>query len=156
MLASLMVALGSPAPGAELRGTVVAIADGDTLTVLDAAKVQHKIRLEGIDAPEKKQAFGSKSGAALGRKVFQKDVRIEWQKKDRYGRILGHVYLDQRWINQEMVAEGWAWHFKKYSADRELAEAEEKAKLAGSGLWADKAPTPPWDYRAERKPVKNR
>ena len=75
--------------GEELRGKVVKIADGDTISVLDADKVQHKILLEGIDAPEKGQAFDTKSRESLGKKVCQKEVLIVWEKKDRYSRILG-------------------------------------------------------------------
>ncbi|MBI3860930.1 MAG: thermonuclease family protein [Planctomycetia bacterium] len=75
----------------ELTGKVVHIADGDTLTVLDADKVQHKIRLHGIDAPEKGQAFGTKAKEALAGKVHEKTVRIVWKEKDRYGRIVGDV-----------------------------------------------------------------
>jgi len=147
----LVLTAGVWASAAELRGKVVGVADGDTITVLDGDKVQHRVRLEGIDAPEKKQAYGSKSGDALAAKVHKKDVRIEWEKKDRYDRILGHVYLGDRWINKEMVTGGWAWHFKRYSSDKDLAAAEEKARAAGLGLWADKEPVPPWDYRASKQ-----
>lgn len=73
------------------------------------------------------------------------------RKKDRYGRILGHIYLGDRWINKEMVADGWAWHFKRYSSDADLAQAEEKARVARIGLWADKEPLPPWGRGRSRE-----
>src|SRR5258708_5481819 len=86
----------------ELTGKVVHIADGDTLTVLDNDKVQYKIRLHGIDAPEKGQAFGTKAKEALAEKVHEKTVRVVWKEKDQYGRVVGDVYLGDRNINIEM------------------------------------------------------
>ena len=108
----------------ELRGKVVSIADGDTITVLDSAKVQHKIRLQGIDAPEKKQAFGTKSKERMSEKVGGEEVVVQWKEKDRYGRILGEVMVDNRHINLEMVQDGMAWHYTTYSKSKELAKAE--------------------------------
>jgi endonuclease YncB( thermonuclease family) len=130
-----------------ISGQVVSITDGDTLFVLDENKTQHKIRLDGIDTPETGQAFGTKAKQALGDKVFQKSVRVEWKERGRYKRIIGTIYLDDRNINREMVEEGWAWHYKQYSDDDDLAAAEIRAKTAGRGLWADPKPIPPWDYR---------
>jgi micrococcal nuclease len=135
----------------EIRGKVVKIADGDTITVLDADKVQHKIRLEGIDAPESKQAFGTKSKQKMSDFVGEKEVVVTWSKKDRYGRILGDVHLGNRHINLEMVQDGLAWHYKEYSKSRELAEAEDLARTGKKGLWADKVPIPPWEFRKKEK-----
>ncbi len=141
----------------ELRGKVVSIADGDTITVLDADKVQHRIRLEGIDAPEKKQAFGAKSKERMTEKVAGQEVVVQWTKKDQYGRILGDVQLGKRHINLEMVQDGLAWHYKQYSKSKELADAEDAARKAKKGLWADKMPTPPWEFRkAEREAAKSK
>jgi micrococcal nuclease len=135
----------------ELRGKVVSIADGDTITVLDAAKKQHKVRLNGIDAPEKAQAFGAKSKARLGELVAGKDVLVDWKEKDQYGRVLGTVYLESLDVNQKMVRDGFAWFYRKYSKSPELASAEAEAKSAKRGLWADASPTPPWDFRKAAK-----
>ena len=120
--AILLLALTATVHADEIRGKVVSIADGDTITVLDAEKVQHKIRLEGIDAPEKGQAFGTKSKEKLSELVGEKEVAVRWEKKDRYGRILGDVHLGDHHINLEMVHEGLAWHYKQYSKSKELAE----------------------------------
>ena len=93
-----------------LSGQVTAISDGVTLTVLDGTNTSHRIRLQGIDAPEGEQPFSGDSTQALRDKLLGEAVRIEWREKDRYGRTLGHAYVDGRYINLEMVAEGWAWH----------------------------------------------
>jgi micrococcal nuclease len=130
-----------------IEGKVVGISDGDTLTLLNPAKAQYKIRLEGIDAPERRQAYGGQSSRALRERVFQQPVKIEWREKDKYGRTLGHVFLSGRWINHEMLKDGWAWHFKKYNQNAILAAAEIEAREAKRGIWADKDPMPPWEYR---------
>jgi micrococcal nuclease len=108
----------------ELRGKVVSIADGDTITVLDENKKQNKVRLNGIDAPEKKQAFGAKSKVRLGELVAGKDVVVEWKEKDKYGRIVGQVHQGSLDVNLQMVKEGLAWYYKKYSKSAELGRAE--------------------------------
>lgn len=131
----------------EIVGTVVGVTDGDTLTVLDASKTQHKIRLNGIDAPEISQAFGRRGKEALSAKVFQKPVRVHCHDKDKYGRTIGDVFVDDHDVNVEMVEEGWAWHYVKYSTSQALAVAEEQAKTQKLGLWADPNPIAPWDYR---------
>jgi len=138
----------------EIRGKVVSIADGDTITVLDAEKVQHKIRLEGIDSPEKGQAFGTKAKEKMSELVGEKEVVVTWKKKDRYGRILGDVHLGDRLINLEMVQEGLAWHYKQYSKSKELADAEDEARKAKKGLWGDKSPEPPWEFRKRAREKK--
>lgn len=148
---TLLLALATSLHGEEIRGKVVGIADGDTITVLDAGKVQHKIRLEGIDAPEKGQAFGTKSREAMSEKVGGEEVVVRWEKKDRYGRILGDVYLGDRHINLEMVQDGLAWHYKQYSKAKELADAEDEARKAKKGLWVDKQPVPPWEFRKRER-----
>jgi endonuclease YncB( thermonuclease family) len=102
---------------AHLTGKVTAIADGDTITVLDSNRVQHKIRLDGIDAPESGQPFGTQAKKAISDKVFGREVNVVTTGQDRYGRTLGHVYLGNRWINRELVEEGWAWHYVQYSRD---------------------------------------
>jgi endonuclease YncB( thermonuclease family) len=138
-------------PAEEIKGKVVAIADGDTLTVLDDTKTQHKIRLIGIDCPEKKQPFGTKAGEVLGKKVFGKEVVVEWEKKDRYGRTLGKVVIDGRDIGLEMIQEGMAWHYASLFKSDDYAKAQEKAKSDKKGLWKDKKPVPPWEWREEKK-----
>lgn len=136
-----------------LTGRVVGIADGDTLTVLDSANQQHKIRLAGIDAPEKGQPFGNRSKQNLSDLVFDKKVIVESNKQDRYGRTVGKVLINGVDANLEQVQAGLAWWYRDYAkeqlpADRGLYEkAEQLAKAQQAGLWRDASPVAPWDFR---------
>jgi len=153
LVSFLVLAAGSTAASPNtLTGRVVGVADGDTITILDADKAQHKIRLAGIDAPEKRQAYSEKAKKALCSKVFGKQVDVTYSGKDRYGRIVGNVRINGRWINKELVAEGWAWYYNKYSSDKVLAAAEVQARKEKLGFWEDSSlPLPPWEYRLKAK-----
>jgi endonuclease YncB( thermonuclease family) len=143
--------------GQVLTGHVVRVADGDTVTILDSTNTQHRIRLQGIDAPESHQAFGTQSKQSLSQMVFDKDVSVEYQKTDRYGRIVGKILLDGRDIDLEQVKAGMAWHYKDYEdeqtrEDRDLyAQAEGEARRARRGLWADANPIEPSEYRRDER-----
>lgn len=136
-----------------ISGKVVKIADGDTLTILDAQKIQHRIRLQGIDAPEHRQDFGEVSREHLSDLVFGKYVKIDYEKVDQYGRLVGKVWIDGSDECLEQLRAGLAWHYKEYEReqppdDRQLyASAEQDARLQKRGLWRDPNPTPPWEYR---------
>lgn len=151
LVATLLAANSAPAD--TLSGRVVAIADGDTVTVLNASNTQFKIRLMGIDAPEKKQAFGNRSKQSLSSLVFNKQVTVEYNKKDRYGRTVGKIIVDGIDANLEQVKVGLAWHYKQYQREQSeedrlaYSEAEDKARNARRGLWQEIEPTPPWEYR---------
>lgn len=166
-LVVLLLQVVSIAHSETLHGRVVAIADGDTVTVLDATNTQHKIRLAGIDAPEKMQSFGIRSKQNLSHLVYGKPVSVEYKKLDRYGRIVGKVMVASPDICPEARADcpktldpglaqitvGLAWHYKQYSKeqseeDRErYAFAEDEARAKRAGLWQEKNPVPPWDWR---------
>ena len=136
-----------------IEGKVINVHDGDTITVLDQDKKKTHIRLQGIDAPELKQEFGSVSQQNLSRMVLGKQVTIVWTKVDKYRRTVGTIMLDGRDINIEQVKAGLAWHFKKYEDEqkpedrRAYAAAEQEARAAKLGLWKDPNPTPPGDWR---------
>ena len=136
-----------------MEGLVVGVADGDTITVLDPQKNTYKIRLQGIDAPEKKQAFGEKSKQSLHDLVHGKQVHIEYDKEDKYGRTVGKVTLGDLDVCLQQLVLGMAWHYKKYqneqsATDRAVySETESKSKSLRLGLWADDAPMPPWEFR---------
>lgn len=156
--ALLLAAFALPAAATlTLEGRVVGVTDGDTVTLLDAGQRQHKIRLAGIDAPEKGQAFGHRSKQALSDLVFGQDVVVAYSKKDRYGRIVGKIEAGGRDVNLELVREGAAWVYREYL--RELPEpdrqryldAEELARSDAAGLWRDADPAPPWAWRKARR-----
>lgn len=136
-----------------IEGLVIGVSDGDTITVLDQQKNSYKIRLQGIDAPEKKQAFGEKSKQSLQDLVHSKQVRIEYDKEDKYGRIVGKVTVDDVDVCLQQLVLGMAWHYKKYQneqsvSDRALySETELKSKSLKLGLWTDDTPMPPWEFR---------
>lgn len=138
---------------ATLVGHVVGVTDGDTITVLDATKTQYKIRLAGIDAPEKKQPFGSVSKKSLSDLVFDKVVSIQYDKEDRYGRIVGKVLVNGKDVNLEQVKRGLAWWYKKYQKEQsqqdrlDYLHAQETAEASGVGLWVDSDAVAPWDFR---------
>lgn len=124
------------------------ITDGDTITVLTAAKESVKVRLYGIDTPEPRQAFGNRAKQELSDLVFGRVVIVEVKQKDRYGRTIGLLTVNGVPVNQEMVRRGFAWSYRDYAKkDVELAKAEADAKNAKRGLWADKTPLPPWEFR---------
>lgn len=137
----------------DFEGKVVGITDGDTITVLVGTDPV-KVRLNGIDAPEKKQPFGTQSRAKLGELAFGKTVTVHSAGKDRYGRTLGTVLADGQSVNLKMVETGLAWHYAQYSKDAALADAEKAARAARRGLWADPKPVAPWEFRKAKTPAK--
>ena len=152
LVVSLLFALVD-AKAEVLIGKVVGITDGDTITVLDANKTEHKVRLMGIDAPEKSQDFGSASKQALSNYIYQREVTVEYKKLDKYKRIVGKVTLDGQDICLQMIVDGMAWHYTEYEkeqskADRELyRHAEAKAREVNLGLWVEKQAVSPWIFR---------
>ncbi len=152
MLCCLMLpATAAAAEPPPFTGKVVSVHDGDTLTVLDAANVQHKVRLHGIDAPERKQAFGTVARERLAGLTAGKSVTVLPHDRDKYGRTVAGIEVEGQDVNRQMVAEGLAWHYVRYSRDPGLAAAEREARAAGRGLWRDREPVPPWEWRASEK-----
>ena len=152
-LVALLFLSSAAAQAALLEGRVVGVADGDTITILDNTNTQFKIRLAGIDAPEKKQPFGNVSKKSLSDLVYGKQVTIDWNKQDRYGRMVGKVLIDGVDANLEQVKRGFAWFYKKYQNEQPLQDrldylhAQEAAESSKVGLWIDKEPIAPWDFR---------
>jgi micrococcal nuclease len=133
-----------------LKGKVVRISDGDTIGIL-IGKETVKVRLEGIDAPESNQAFGTKAKNALNELVAGKEVVVKKTGEDRYKRTLGTVYVGETDVNAKLIHDGWAWHYKQYSKDKALAKLETEAKEAKRGLWADPNALEPWEFRKRSK-----
>ena len=163
-LALLFVAFS--ASPATLTGHVVGVHDGDTITVLDATKTQHKIRLAGIDAPELKQAFGTRSRQNLSNMVYDKDARLECHKTDRYKRKVCKVWVQPSECTtcgktldtgHAQIIAGLAWWYRAYAREQSAEDqgryesAEDEARLRRWGLWRDTEPVPPWEWRKLRR-----
>lgn len=156
-LLGLLLLTSTAAQAATLSGRVVGVADGDTITVLDSQERTYKIRLSGIDAPEKAQAFGQVSKQSLSDLVYGKHVTVVWDKEDRYKRIVGKVLLAGADANLKQVARGLAWHYKKYANEqtpedaKNYADTENAARVQRLGLWSDAHASPPWDWRKKKR-----
>jgi endonuclease YncB( thermonuclease family) len=157
LIALIWLCIAMSLNAATLQGKVVSVADGDTITVLDSQKTQHKIRLQGIDAPERAQAFGNKSKQSLHEMVHGKQVTVDYQKKDKYGRVVGKILLNNTDVCLEQLKRGMAWHYKQYANEQPKEDqetyslAEQQAKTEFKGLWKDKQPVPPWEFRKQNK-----
>lgn len=139
-------------------GKVTSVLDGDTIEVLKDGKAI-RIRLNGIDSPEKSQAYGMKAKEFTSDMLFGKTVRVFGKENDRYGRLIADIYIDAAntsgeygaWYNKVIVVSGYAWHYKAYSKDAELDAAEQTARRMKMGLWQLASPVAPWDYRKNVK-----
>ncbi len=149
----------APVTAATLAGRVVRILDGDTVEVLDNTQHTVRVRLGGIDAPEKSQAFGTQAKQRLADLAGGETVSVAWDKRDRHGRIVGKLTRDGRDLGLQLVREGYAWWYRAFAdeqsaGDRVLYDAaEQSARVARRGLWADANPMAPWDYRHQPAPT---
>jgi len=145
-LALLLVVAGVPVSAETLIGRVVSVQDGDTLTLRVAGR-RVKVRLAGIDAPERDQPFGDKSRRSLSQMTLNRTVNVPVQKIDDYGRTIGAVTVTGSNVEAEQVRRGLAWVYRQYTHDAQLLALEAEARAVRRGLWADANPTPPWDWR---------
>lgn len=136
-----------------ITGKVVKVSDGDTITILTEKNEQIRIRFSGVDCPEKSQAFGQKAKEFTAKFCAGKQVEIISQSKDRYGRVLGVVMVDGVNVNKELLKEGLAWHYKQYDKSKEFASLESQARRKKIGLWAEKNPIAPWEFRKIKKRI---
>ena len=145
----------------QLQGKVIKVTDGDTVNVLTGDNETHKIRLSGIDAPEKKQAFGNISKQALAELINGKIVTVDYNKLDRYQRAVGKIMFNGQDVNLRQIKLGLAWHYKKYEKEQDVedrsiyANAEYLAQRDKVGLWFDTNPIAPWDYRKQKRESAN-
>jgi endonuclease YncB( thermonuclease family) len=158
-LALMLYALASVASATELHGRVIAVADGDTLTMLVGQR-QHRIRLDGIDAPERTQPYSNLSRQSLSELAHHRRATAQCHKTDKYGRPVCKVLISGVDVNLEQIRRGLAWHFKHYESEQapkdraSYAEAEQDARASRRGLWASTQPlVPPWEFRAEKRGV---
>lgn len=148
----IIVAWASLSLAGMIEGKVVAVHDGDTVRVLDAKKVQHKIRLEGIDAPELKQPYGMDSKKNLSDKVFGKMVKVRVTTYDKYRREVGWIYLDGENVNKYQIKQGYAWWYQQYADERlDLGSLEMWARWRKRGMWKSNNNEPPWEWRHKKR-----
>ena len=168
---ALALTLSPGAGAAQFYGKVVAVADGDTLTILDTAQRRHRVRLSAIDAPERRQSYGERAKQHLVRLAHGRSVLVDWQKRDRYGRIVGRVLLPEcalahcsyaRDVALEQLRAGLAWHYTRYASEQPPGErlryagTEREARARREGLWAEIDPLPPWLFRRPAGAVSSR
>jgi len=156
MLTIAFVLVHCGASADELRGRVVSVSDGDTITLLDAAKQQHRVRLYGIDAPERGQPFADRSRQHLSKWLHGQEVIVDWHKRDQYGRLVGVVLAFGHDIGLEQVRAGMAWWYRDYAKEQQPESrqsyelAEQEARRMKRGLWSGPEPVPPWEWRRTR------
>ncbi len=127
---------------------VVGIKDGDTVVVLDSLNYQTTLRLAEVDCPEKNQPFGTKAKQFTSDQIFRKQIKHIVTDIDIYGRSIAKIYYDDnKYLSAEIIKNGLGWHYKKYSTSKKIASFENSARLQKLGLWSDKNPIAPWDWR---------
>ena len=135
-----------------MSGKVIAITDGDTFKLLTKDATLIKVRVANIDCPERKQPFSKRAKQFTSDAVFSKHVKLEYLKKDRYGRFICNVFYDDSLnLSEALLKEGLAWHYIKYSKENYLQAIENKARANKVGLWQDKNAIPPWEWRLNKK-----
>lgn len=134
----------------EQSGKAIKIVDGDTFDLLTEEKKTLRIRMNGIDCPERKQDFYQAAKNALSNYIFYKEVTLVTNGHDRNKRVIATIFCNGENINLAMIRSGYAWHYKKYSADTSFAEAEKQARLNKKGLWSMNNPVAPWEFRKTR------
>lgn len=137
------------------EGKVVSVTDGDTIKVIKDG-IQIKVRLAAIDCPEKGQPWGKKAKQFTSHMALFQTVVVLPESKDRYGRIIGWVFIDEINLNKALIRAGLAWHYRKYSSDSLLTALEMEARAAKKGLWSEPEPVPPWEWRKMKKAGKTK
>ena len=134
-----------------ITGKVVGITDGDTFKLLEKDSILHKVRVASIDCPEKAQPFGNRAKQFSSEALYLKTIQISVLKTDRYGRLIAFAFYDDGLnLSQELVRSGLAWNYDQYSDDEVLINLQIEAKINKIGLWVNKNPIPPWEWRKGR------
>lgn len=154
LVAAWLAVGGVQASARPLNGTVVAVHDGDTISVRTRDETI-RVRLYGIDCPEYRQPFSARARQFTSKMVFKRDVTVRSEGTDQYDRLLGRVFVDGVELNEALVRNGLAWHYEIRASDRALAEAERYARAARIGIWSQPNPVPPWRWRRPR-PARSR
>jgi micrococcal nuclease len=154
LLVLILLLLPSIAFSETITGKVIKVVDGDTITILTPNKEHIKIRLSAVDTPEGGQAYGKKATQFTSRMVYKKNVQVEKETTDRYGRTVGFVYIDGVNLSEQIIANGYGWVYRKYckwSFCDDWLTLEKQARESRLGLWRDKKPQPPWEWRSDKR-----
>ncbi|MEE4379981.1 MAG: thermonuclease family protein [Candidatus Competibacteraceae bacterium] len=154
-LTIVLLTLAIPLAQAETiyQGRTVAVHDGDTLTLLTETGQSIKVRLAEIDAPEQEQPYGNRAKSVLSTLTLNRPTQVDASIKDRYGRVVGRVYVGDMDVNAELIRLGMAWFYRQYGQDNSFYQLEMAARTARWGLWADPRPVPPWVFRHNAAPI---
>ena len=142
--------------GKIISGKVVGISDGDTFKLLVEGAQTLRVRLYGVDAPEKGQDFGTQAHQKLSALIFSKEVEVQQKDRDRYGRVVGIAFVEGCNVNKELLRTGYAWQYTDYDRSKAWGMLQQQAKEEKAGLWSQPNPTPPWQWRREKRQTKNR
>lgn len=149
---SLILISGKQIQEKQIQGKIVGITDGDTVKLLTVDKTLIKVRVANIDCPERKQPYSERAKQFTSNQIFEKQVKLEYLKKDRYGRyICNIIYDDSLNLSKQLLKNGMAWHYVKYSDDESLQVLEDVAKKNKVGLWQDPNAIPPWEWRSNKR-----
>lgn len=136
---------------AQISAKVIGIKDGDTVLVLEKNNTQKVLRLAEVDCPESKQAFGKNAKQFTSSKIFAKQIIYQPVQKDRYGRTIAKIYFDNgKYLSEEIIKNGFGWWYQKYSKNENLGDMQSLAKTKKLGLWNDKKPIAPWEWRSKK------
>ena len=153
---SVILVLAANASAATITGRVTAVSDGDSFILVDAQRRSIRVRIQGVDAPERRQGFSYASKQSLSKMIYRRDVVVNVDKADQYGRVVGTVMVEGRDAGLEQIRAGFAWFYTHYANEMPpvvrtvYIAAQREAKSARRGLWSENDPTPPWRFRRER------
>ena len=138
-------------PQDSFEGRCVKVYDGDTVEVMAGGPTSLRVRLHAIDSPEKGQPFSNAARKRTRELVEGKRVRVEVRDRDQYDRLVARIFVDERDLSEQLISEGLAWHYTRYSSELALGRAQREARKARRGLWQDPDPEPPWEFRQSRR-----
>lgn len=136
---------------AQTKAKVIGVKDGDTVEVLLEGNVPVVLRLADVDCPEKLQPYGNNAKKFVSDEVFGKQITYYPTKTDRYGRTIAKIYYNKKYLSEEIIKSGYGWWYKQYSKATHLQDVQNKAKKAKKGLWKDKNPIAPWEFRKQKR-----
>lgn len=148
---AIAATLSGCVPHDSFEGRCVKVYDGDTIEVMAGGPTSLRVRLHAIDSPEKGQPFSKVARNRTRELVEGKRVRVEVRDRDQYDRLVARIYIDDRDLSKQLISEGLAWHYTRYSSELALGKAQREARKARRGLWQDPDPEPPWEFRRSRR-----